>query len=197
MIRITGGEAKGRMLKVYRGGKVRPTSDKVRQAIFNILEHRYELDFTEMSALDLFAGSGSLGLELLSRGGRSATFVEVDSKAASVLRANLKIVEELRDAPRVGHVITQPVERVLRRPPTLPFDLIFADPPYRDERGPELLNQLYPDWMSPDGIMVVEHAKRDLFIPPNPWVLDDRRTYGDTLVSFMILNDEIREANQV
>ena len=102
MIRITGGDAKGRTIKVYRGGQVRPTSDKVRQAIFNILEHRYELDFTEISALDLFAGSGSLGLEMLSRGGRSVTFVEADSKAASVLRANLKIIEELRDTSRVG-----------------------------------------------------------------------------------------------
>ena len=147
MIRVTGGHAKGRALKVYQGGQVRPTSDKVRQAIFNILEHRYDLEFYKASALDLFAGSGSLGLDMLSRGGRSVTFVEADPKAASVLRRNLKLIENSepigratadKNLPQVdskskkSQLMIQRVDRFLRRSTPQPFEVIFADPPYRD-----------------------------------------------------------------
>jgi len=209
MIRITGGDAKGRALKVYKGGQVRPTSDKVRQAIFNILEHRYDVDFNDVATLDLYAGSGSLGLEMLSRGGRSVTFVEADNKTASVLRTNLVLVDhngpadrggiskrDTRDGAhplsqeRRGQLVIQRVERFLRRSTPQVFEIIFADPPYRDELGPTLLNQLQSGWISPESIVVIEHAKRDLFDPPPLWTLDDRRAYGDTLVSFIIPNLE-------
>ena len=205
MIRITGGEAKGRVIKVYKGGQVRPTSDKVRQAIFNVLEHRYDVDFCDVSALDLYAGSGSLGLEMLSRGGRSVTFVEADNKAASVLRSNLALVDETgsrdggviskretRDGStplsqeRRGRLVIQRVERFLRRSTPQAFEIIFADPPYKDELGPTLLNHLQSGWISPESIVVIEHAKRDLFDTPPQWILDDRRAYGDTLISFII-----------
>jgi 16S rRNA (guanine966-N2)-methyltransferase len=205
MIRITGGDAKGRAIKVYKGGQVRPTSDKVRQAIFNILEHRYDIDFNKVSALDLYAGSGSLGLEMLSRGGRSVTFVEADNKAASVLRTNLVLVDhdgsrdggviskrEARDEStpqsqeRRGRLVIQRVERFLRRSTPQVFEIIFADPPYRDELGPTLLNHLQSGWISPESVVVIEHAKRDLFNPPPLWILDDRRAYGDTLISFIV-----------
>ena len=201
MIRITGGYAKGRALKVYQGGQVRPTSDKVRQAIFNILEHRYDLEFYKVSALDLFAGSGSLGLDMLSREGRSVTFVESDPKAASVLRRNLKVIEDAEPIGRTTHenslpqvgskskkgqLMIQCVDRFLRRSTSRPFEVIFADPPYRDERIPELLTRLASGWVSPQSIVVIEHAKRNLFELPPSWALDDRRSYGDTLVSFVV-----------
>ena len=207
MARITGGEARGRRLKIYQRGQVRPTSDKVRQAIFNILEHRYELNYSQVIALDLFAGSGSLGIELLSRGGCSVTFVERDHKAAMVLRDNLKLIEQqmLSEGRSSGPVhgdrnasvtsrreysrlVVQDVDRFLRRPPPEPFGLIFADPPYKDECAPELLTKLNRDWLTSEGVVVIEHAKRDHFTPPSPWILDDRRSYGDTLVSFLSLS---------
>ena len=188
MMRITGGEARGATIKVYRSGQVRPTSDKVRQAIFNILEHRYALCLDELSALDLFAGSGSLGLEFLSRGGRAVTFVELDKRAAKVLRDNLNTLDR---AYAVGpaRVVVGSVDRTLRSPPESPFDVVFADPPYRDERGPALLTALTDAWVSAEGVVIIEHAKQDQFDPPEGWVIDDRRRYGDTLVSFVTRSD--------
>ena len=192
MIRITGGAARGRSLKVYQHGSVRPTTDKVRQAIFNILEHRYALNLSEVSALDLFAGSGSLGLELLSRGGSEVTFVELDRRAVTTLRDNVKLVTESlkRDTRAVAsvvnaRVIAQRVERFLKTSPTQPVELVFADPPYQDERGARLLEQLSQGWVNEESLVLIEHAKRDLFEPPPMWAIDDRRSYGDTLVSFL------------
>ena len=195
MIRITGGEARGASLKVYQAGQVRPTTDKVRQAIFNILEHRYALDLSEARALDLFAGSGSLGLEFLSRGGEVVTFVECDKRAVKVLRENVRALSRSYDLGR-GQVNQNTVERVLRTPPERPYDVIFADPPYRDERGPALLDAINDRWLSNEGVIVIEHAKRDLFTPPERWALDERRRYGDTLVSFITWSEADAEPDE-
>ena len=191
MIRITGGEAKGRSLKVYRGGQVRPTSDKVRQAIYNILEHRFDLDFNGLSCLDLFAGSGSLGAEFISRGGTALTAVESDSKTISVLRDNLTMLQKSILSRTIEvKVNTQKVERFLKKAPHQTFDLIIADPPYKDKLGPKLLENLASGWMSAEALVIIEHEKRDIFSPPYGWSLDDRRLYGDTLVSFCSLSQK-------
>jgi 16S rRNA (guanine966-N2)-methyltransferase len=192
MIRITGGEVKGRSLKVYRGGQVRPTSDKVRQAIYNILEHGFEFEFETSRCLDLYAGSGGLGAELLSRGGSHLTAVESDARTLSVLRDNLKMVKQAVRSRTVDiNVVSQTVERYLKRPPASPYDLIIADPPYKEQLGPKLLACLSMGWISSDGVVVIEHEKRDPFTPPYGWSLDDRRLYGDTFVSFCsIMNVE-------
>lgn len=191
MIRITGGEAKGRSLKVYRGGQVRPTSDKVRQAIYNILEHRFDLNFEGLRCLDLFAGSGSLGAEFISRGGAALTAVESDSKTISVLRDNLKMLQKSISSRTIEVSInSQRVERFLKHKPQHTFDLVIADPPYKDHLGPKLLEYLAAEWMSTEGLVIIEHEKRDIFTPPYGWSLDDRRLYGDTLVSFCSLNQK-------
>jgi 16S rRNA (guanine966-N2)-methyltransferase len=186
MIRITGGEAKGRSLKVYKGGSVRPTSDKVRQALFNILEHRFDLDIDEGRCLDLFAGSGSLGAEFLSRGGSELCAVEYDRATFGVLRDNMKLMERsLSHREVMIETSCQRVDRYLNRAPASPFDLVFADPPYRDHLAPSLLAQLSKGWVNGEGLVIIEHEKRDLFIPDTEWVLEDRRSYGDTLISFI------------
>ena len=186
MIRITGGKAKGRVLKVYRGGKVRPTSDKVRQAIFNILEHGFDFEFEQSRVLDLYAGSGSLGAEFLSRGATYLCAVESDQRALKVLKENLKLVQATfeTDQPQV-QVLAKRVERLLNTKPNLPYQLIIADPPYQEKLGPAILEKLTADWLDDDGIVVIEHAKKDLFVPPYGWHLNDRRLYGDTFVSFL------------
>ena len=187
MIRITGGMAKGRILKVFAHGQVRPTTDKVRQAIFNLLEHRYGLDWEVTHALDLFSGSGSLGLELLSRGGASVTFIEADRKAAGVLKENIIQLATLI-SPSQTQVLVRRVEYHLNRTPDQVYQLIFADPPYQAALGPSLLNLLEGGWVDDESLVVIEHTKRDLFTPPVGWVLEDRRKYGDSCVSFLMLS---------
>jgi 16S rRNA (guanine966-N2)-methyltransferase len=199
MVRITGGLLKGRSLKVYSGGEVRPTSDKVRQALFNILRHRFNADFEGVRALDLFAGSGALGLEALSRGAREVLFVEADPHTAKVLSANVKTASEALKAQRGSageplrgpfevRQLTQPVERLLKRTPERPYDLILIDPPYAMLREGELLALLREGWLSEEGYVMVEHAKRNLFEVPDGWRLDVRRGYGDTYVSLLSLD---------
>ena len=187
MIRVTGGEIRGRALKVFSGAKVRPTSDKVRQAIFNILEHRFETEISMARALDLFAGSGSLGAEFLSRGGAYLCAVESDSRTLAVLRTNLKTVQAALKHDDVQiDIVAQRVERYLKKPPQTPFEFIFIDPPYKERLGPKLLELLCEGWLTADGIVMIEHEKKDIFVPPQGWILDDRRPYGDTLISFLI-----------
>lgn len=183
MIRITGGVARGRTLKVCSGGQVRPTTDKVRQAIFNLLEHRYSLDLSLSRALDLFSGSGSLGLEFLSRGGAEVHFVEADPRAGSILKENLRALSGLKLHGR-GEISIQRVERVLKRPPSQPYDLVFVDPPYGERLGPLILEHLALGWVSAESLIIIEHDKRDPCQPPPLWSLEDRREYGDTELSF-------------
>lgn len=194
MIRITGGEIKGRALKVFSGAQVRPTSDKVRQAIFNILEHRYDIPMESARGLDLFAGSGSLGAEFLSRGGGYLCSVESDGRTLAVLRTNLKLVRSAINNREVNaDIFAQKVERYLKKSPPTPFDVIFIDPPYKERLGPKLLDQLSgDDWLTTDGVVMIEHEKKDIFVPPQGWTLDDRRPYGDTLISFL-LRQEVKK----
>ncbi|MBM4293102.1 MAG: 16S rRNA (guanine(966)-N(2))-methyltransferase RsmD, partial [Deltaproteobacteria bacterium] len=182
MIRITGGAAKGAALRVYDGGQVRPTSDKVRQALFNILTHRFNADFQGARVLDLFAGAGGLGCEALSHGAREVVFVEADPRAARVISQNLSAL-----AARVkgaGRVVTQRAEQLLSRAPDEPFALILMDPPYADGVEAATLRALSAGgWLAEGGYVVVEHSKRSLFEPPDGWQLALRRLYGDTAVS--------------
>jgi 16S rRNA (guanine966-N2)-methyltransferase len=186
MIRITGGEARGRSIRVYKGGKVRPTTDKVRQAMFNILEHRFDLDFTQSRALDLYAGSGSLGAEYLSRGGVRLTSVESERRTIGTLKDNLSLIKESVSPREVDYqVISQRVERYLKQPPSETFHIIFADPPYSERLALKLLELLERGWVNEESVVIIEHEKRDLFTPGPQWVLADRRPYGETLLSFI------------
>ena len=187
-MRITGGSCRGRVLKTPSGDRVRPTSDKVRQALFNILAGRID----GVVVLDLFAGSGSLGLEALSRGAARATFVEKDRRTLEVIREN---VTDLGLADRA----TLRSFDVLAAPAPLrgidgPFDIVFLDPPYRltESVAPGaklgvLLESLWKDGVIRDhGLAVLEHDRRSAV--PRTWenfTVSDVRTYGDTSLSFL------------
>src|SRR5829696_2263003 len=120
-MRIVAGQFRGRRLQAPHGTSVRPTSDRVREALFSILG-----DVTGLRVLDLFAGSGALGIEALSRGAADAVFVESSRRAAEVVRENLRAVGE-EDAP----VRVESVQAYLRRASgQATYDLVFADPPY-------------------------------------------------------------------
>src|SRR3989442_14081774 len=123
-MRVIAGEAKGRTLVVPRGGATRAATDRVRETLFAILEP----ELPDANVLDLFAGAGSLGSEALSRGARSATFVERDAEALKALRRNL---ETTRFADR-AHVVPAGVPALLGARPVGPFDIAFVDPPFLD-----------------------------------------------------------------
>lgn len=157
----------------------RPTSDRVREAVFNALTAR--LDFAGLSVLDLYAGSGALGLEALSRGAASATFVEADARAAAVIAENIKTLG-VRDATvRRGSVDT-----VLAGGATRPVDLVFADPPYdlADAAVDAMLTVLAAaGWVSIGSVVLVERrASSGPVSWPEGWDALSARRYGDTRV---------------
>ncbi|MBB5911655.1 16S rRNA (guanine966-N2)-methyltransferase [Nocardia transvalensis] len=178
MTRIVSGVAGGRRLRVPGAG-TRPTSDRVREALFNALAAR--MDFEGVRVLDLYAGSGALGLEALSRGAAHALLVESDRKAAAVVRGNIAELGLPGAELRVGAVGS-----VLSGTPATPYDLVFSDPPYAVE-GAEVAADLTAlagnGWLAEDALVVVERPTRspEIVWPPAFSVLKARR-YGETRI---------------
>jgi 16S rRNA (guanine966-N2)-methyltransferase len=181
-MRVVSGSAGGLHLKVPKGHKMRPTADQVREAIFNILVSRFPL--ADLSVLDLFAGTGALGIEALSRGARAAVFVDASPEAHRVIRANLTVTG-LR---RRGRVIRAYVPKGIRvaEEQELRFGGVFLDPPYGEgwvERTLRLLAR--SPILEPGAWVVVEHSRHEEGAEAYPpLALTDRRRYGTTGVSF-------------
>jgi 16S rRNA (guanine966-N2)-methyltransferase len=178
-MRVIGGEFKGRKLLVPRGGKVRPTSDRVREAIFDILGPGWNFQ----RALDLFAGTGSLGIEALSRGTPEVVFVEQGKGALTILRGNVKAlglksrVWVLPLAAKRGLAVLGEKEEA--------FDLIFMDPPYGKGLVGKTLEEIARRGIiTSSGTIVAEHSPREELLPPPGLVLSQQRRYGDTSLSF-------------
>lgn len=173
--RIVAGKAGGRRLRVPPRG-TRPTSERVREALFNALEVAGELDGARV--LDLYAGSGALGLEALSRGAGEVLFVESDRAAAEVLRGNVAAIG------LGGEVRHGKVEQVLAEAAAAPFDVVLADPPYAvgGDALALMLAALRPGrWIATGGLVVVERAERDGEPDwPSDFTALRSRRYGDT-----------------
>ena len=188
-MRIVGGSFRGRTILAPPGRSVRPTSEKARQAIFNILEHHdFDLDFSLESArvIDLFAGSGALGLEALSRGAAHALFVETDTEAAQLVQKNIDALGLTSNA----RVLRRNATRLTSRSATdgSPFDLAFLDAPYGSRLTELALNSLREGgWLAPDALLVVESAKREQFAAPAGFKLLDERTYGAACIRLLRL----------
>ncbi|WP_445170564.1 16S rRNA (guanine(966)-N(2))-methyltransferase RsmD [Mycolicibacterium sp. Dal123E01] len=178
MTRIVGGSAGGRRLEVPPRG-TRPTTDRVREALFNVLAARR--DFAYLRVLDLYAGSGALGLEALSRGAASALFVESDSRAAGVIKRNVETLGLSGATVRRGSVAT-----VVAAGADRPVDLVLADPPYEVSTAEieTLLTALERNgWLALDSVVVVERpASASEITWPAGWTAWDNRRYGDTRV---------------
>jgi 16S rRNA (guanine966-N2)-methyltransferase len=168
-MRVVAGSCRGRVLSAPPGRGTRPTGDRVREAVFNALESRRAV--AGAAVLDLFAGSGALGIEALSRGADRATFVESDASARRTLRANI----ERCDLGARAEVVGGRAEAFLDGGPG-PFDLALLDPPYAhdDGRWGDLLGRL------PASTVVIE-SDRAVPLPP-PWVEVRRKRYGGTVV---------------
>ena len=151
-MRIIAGKWRGRPLDAPPGLATRPTADRVRETLFSMLASRLG-SFEELRVADLFAGCGALGLEALSRGARSITFVENDAKAAAAIR---------RSAERLGATIQVLTGSALALPRSEPFDLIFADPPYSPGAGSAAVAAVAKaSWLAADGWMSVETSRND------------------------------------
>ena len=182
-MRIVGGAWRGRRLAAPAGHGVRPTSDRAREALFNILENGpafAERDIAGAVVVDAFAGTGALGLEALSRGAALALFLETDSGALATLRQNLDSLGARERARAYPLDATQP-----GRAPE-PCDLAFLDPPYgADLAGPALAALATGGWLKPGAVAVVELAKRDAFTPPDGFEPVDERVYGAARLVFL------------
>lgn len=174
-MRVVGGEHRGRRLRTPAGAATRPTADRVREALFSILG-----DVGGLRVLDLYAGSGALGIEALSRGARSATLVDSSRRAAAIIGENLAAIGAGDEAEVVCRDTLAWLRDAADR--AAGFDLVFCDPPY--DAAPRLarpLNRLLPRVVATDARIVTESATR------NPLALDlplvDERSYGDTRIA--------------
>jgi 16S rRNA (guanine966-N2)-methyltransferase len=176
MPRIVAGTVGGRRLTVPPGREVRPTSDRAREALFDTLGTLLDVDGAHV--LDLYAGSGAVGLEAVSRGAASALLVEADARAAAVARSN---AAALGLADRV-EVVRDRVERLLDIAPSQPYHVAFADPPYAlpDAEVDRMLQRLASGWLLVGGIIVVERASRSASPTwPSHFEAIKQRRYGD------------------
>lgn len=174
-MRIITGTLKGRRLTVPANTDVRPTSDRAKESIFSVIEVRKHI--TKSDVLDLFAGSGNLGFEAVSRGAGRIVFVEASKNAVDHIK---KTAEQFRVDDRM-HVICATAEHYLQGAAT-PFDVIFADPPYEYERLTELPDIiLNNNWLKPHGWLILEHDKRHTFSDHPHCVFT--KPYGRTIVT--------------
>ena len=176
-MRIIAGEWRGRKLQAPPGAATRPTADRVRETLFSMLVSRLG-PFEGLRVADLFAGSGALGFEALSRGAAFACFVENTAKAAAAIRAN---AAELGATERVQIIGGS----ALSLPSSAPFDLIFADPPYAPGSGTAAVQAVAgASWLEPGGWLAVETASRDS-VEPGDWALDTERAVGRARITLL------------
>jgi len=181
-MRIVGGRLRGRTLAAPKGQAIRPTADRLREALFNILIHAYGDPVSGARVLDLFAGTGALGLEALSRGAAFALFVDDGAEARALMRQNVEALGLAatarifrRDATRLGPAY-----------PVAPFSLAFLDPPYHKGLAEKALASAREGgWLTDDALIVVEEAADAVFKPPEGFEEVERRRYDDT--EFVVL----------
>lgn len=181
-MRIVGGRFRGRALVTPQSQDIRPTTDRARESLFNILINQLGHDWSGIRALDMFAGTGALGLEALSRGASHALFVENSVEGRGLIRDNIEafaltgIARLLRrDATDMGPVGTME-----------PFTLVFADPPYGKGLGQAAYESAANGgWLATGALCILEEAASSAFNLPQGFALEDERRYGETCIRFM------------
>ncbi|WP_339277414.1 16S rRNA (guanine(966)-N(2))-methyltransferase RsmD [Paenibacillus sp. FSL W8-0426] len=188
-MRVVSGSAKGRPLKAVPGTGTRPTTDKVKEALFSMIGPYFDGG----TALDLFAGSGGLGIEALSRGVDKAVFVDLEPKSIETIRANLKATK-LEDQAAVyrndaGRALKALAKRGTR------FDLVFLDPPYRMKNGDELMQTMHDlELLEPEATIVLEYESKYEYPEQfGPFEQTRKSVYGETAVSIYRYEPETKE----
>ena len=186
MTRIIGGAAGGRRIETPKGDATRPTSDRVREALFSTLEAWFGGSLSRIAVLDLYAGSGAIGLEAASRGAAYVHAVEADRPTAELIRRNARALGS------VTEVAAQPVARFLSQPALRPIDLVFLDPPYplsEEELATDLRLLVEHTWLAPEALVVIERSRRS---PEPTWPVGleplsgkrGMKKYGETTLWF-------------
>lgn len=183
-MRIVAGKFRGKQLTSPEDGSIRPTADRVRESVFNILASRLGPNFDGLRVLDLFAGTGALGLEALSRGASNVVFVDTGAEARGLIRDHIEAfgaggVAKLlrRDATNLGPAGTMG-----------PVDLVFLDPPYGKGLGEKaLVSAREGGWLKAETLLVLEESSDVALELPVGFSLDDRREYGAAAVHFLTL----------
>jgi 16S rRNA (guanine966-N2)-methyltransferase len=184
-MRIVGGKHRGRTLAAPKSQAIRPTADRLREALFNVLAHAYGDPIERARVLDLFAGTGALGLEAYSRGAAFVLFVDDGAEARALLRANVDAL----GAGGASKVYRRDATRLGPAHPMQPFSLAFLDPPYGKglaERA--LVSAREGGWFAPQALVVVEEAMDSKFAVPDGFEELERREYGDTQLIFLRLS---------
>lgn len=178
-MRVVSGSAKGRPLKSVPGNGTRPTTDKVKEAVFSMIGPYFEGG----AALDLFAGTGGLGIEALSRGMDSAVFVDMEQKSIDTIRANLKAVKLENQAEVYRNEAGRALGALEKRGRS--FNLVFLDPPYRLKHGDELMQSMVQKGLlRPDAVIVLEHESGYAYPEEIPGFVRTRQAvYGETTIS--------------
>jgi 16S rRNA (guanine966-N2)-methyltransferase len=179
-VRIIAGRFKGRVLKPPGTREIRPTADRLRESIFDILVHRYPDALADARVIDLFAGTGALGLEAISRGAKTALFVDSGTAARALLRENIEALA-LGGVTRIWRA---DATKLGKAPAAGPFTLAFLDPPYeQDLAGPALESLARGGWLLPGAIVVVEEAAKAEIVAREEFGRVDVREYGETRVT--------------
>lgn len=181
-MRVVAGRLGGRPLKAPITDAIRPTTDRLRESLFNILAHKFDDIVRDARVLDCFAGTGALGIEAMSRGAAFCLFVDEGAEARALLRDNIvalglagttKIFR--RDATRLGDIA-----------PLAPFNLMFCDPPYRKGLGEKAMIAARDNgWLMSGALVVLEEAADAEFILPDRFILEDERSQRDTVLRFL------------
>jgi 16S rRNA (guanine966-N2)-methyltransferase len=180
-MRVVGGRLRGRAIAGPTTPAIRPTADRLREAVFNILIHAYGDPVTDARVLDLFAGTGALGIEALSRGAEFVLFVDDAGPARALLRANV----ETLGLGGVSRIFRRDATQLGRMHPVGPFSLVFADPPYGKGLAERALTAARAgEWLTPQALIVVEEAV-GAFAAPAGFEEVERRDYDDTQFTFL------------
>jgi len=188
-LRLTGGEARGRRLKVPRGRLIRPTADRVREALFDILGARVK----GARFLDVYAGTGAVGCEALSRGASRVVFLEGDGRALELIAENLKVGPWIDGVEIAAGDARRSLQELDRRGTR--FDIIFLDPPYDDPALPDVL-VVAARLLPPGGVLIVEHRSARAIDAPADGGLHALRSYryGDTTLTVGRVAEDVRRA---
>lgn len=181
-MRVVGGRLRGRALAAPKSQTIRPTADRLRESLFNILMHSFDDPITGARALDLFAGTGALGIEALSRGAAFALFIDDGAEARALLRENVAAL----GLGGTSKVFRRDATKLGPAHPLAPFSLAFVDPPYgHGLAAAGLVSARAGGWFAPEALIVVEETAKPPFAAPDGFSELDRRRYDDSELIFL------------